>query len=490
MDARNSVDEDYQSSGLRSSAVVPLISKGRTIGSLGFRSTNPARYGPKEQAIIIRLANQIAPAVENAQLYAARVQAEEALQASAARCQAVMDTAPDGIITTDHIGCIETFNPAAEAIFGYSIDEVLGKNVSMLMPEPDGGAHSGYVSRYLTTGEARVIGTGREEVGWRKDGTTFPMDLSIGVVEIGGHKIFTGIIRDITERKRTEARLNESIRLASVGELAAGVAHEINNPLAAIILASDFLSKSGLSGEKSADVKTICDAAQRAARIVQNMVVFAHKTDSKPERMKIDLVAKQALEWKTRDFRLNKIECKIIIETGLPDCFIDRHQMGQVIINVLNNAEHALTHRAGGNITIDIRSTSGLVILEVRDDGPGIEPELVPKIFDPFFTTKAAGEGTGLGLSICYGIIQQHGGEMWAANNKGAGTSIFIQLPIAGDESICQPATPLLEKAASVSTTRLLVTDDEPAILDLITRDSAAMSMSSTKRKAGRLPWR
>jgi len=220
------------------------------------------------------------------------------------------------------------------------------------------------------------------------------------------------------------------------------------------------------------------------------MVVFAHKTDSKPERMKIDLVAKQAMEWKARDFRLNKIECKIIIETGLPDCFIDRHQMGQVIINVLNNAEHALTHRAGGNITIDIRSTSGLVILEVRDDGPGIEPELVPKIFDPFFTTKAAGEGTGLGLSICYGIIQQHGGEMWAANNKGAGTSIFIQLPIAGDESICQPATPLLEKAASVSTTRLLVTDDEPAILDLITRDSAAMSMSSTKRKAGRLPWR
>ncbi|MCH7738487.1 MAG: response regulator [Chloroflexi bacterium] len=155
----------------------------------------------------------------------------------------------------------------------------------------------------------------------------------------------------------------------------------------------------------------------------------------------------------------------------MPNCLIDKHQMGQVMINILNNAEHALvSHQGGGNIDIGIRSTPDSVILQVGDDGPGIEPELMPKIFEPFFTTKSAGEGTGLGLSICYGIIQQHGGEMWAENNESAGTSFFIQLPIAEEELILQPAAPHLEADEDKSKTRLLIVDDEPAILDLVNR--------------------
>ena len=339
------------------------------------------------------------------------------------------------------------------------------------MPGPDSFAHNTYLSSYLATGESQIIGKSREAQGQRRDGTTFPIDLSIGVVEIGDTKVFTGIIRDITERKITEARLNESSRLASVGELAAGVAHEINNPLAAIILASDFLLKSGLPPETAADVKVISESAQRAARIVQNMLLFARKTEPKPEQMAIDLVVQQAIELKTHDFRLNQIESCMEVEPGLPDCLIDRHQIGQVIINVLNNAEHALVaHRGGGTIDIRVHSTQNCVVLTISDDGPGIDLDLMPKIFEPFFTTKPAGEGTGLGLSICYGIIQQHGGEMWAENNKNGGASFIIQLPINGKEPVSGPASSRLEATADVSKTRLLIVDDEPNILDLVAR--------------------
>ena len=457
-------DPDFQAQGAASMLVMPIKSGGRTLGTLSVTSKTANHFNHERVALLTAFADEFGIVFDTAEL-------NDSLQASAARAQAVLETAADGIITIGETGIIESFNPAAEGIFGYSTDEIIGENISLLMPAPEKGAHDAHISSYLATGQTQVIGKGREVTGRRKDDTTFPMDLSIGVVEIGHTKVFTGIIRDITERKRTEAQLNESRRLASIGEMAAGVAHEINNPLAAIILASDFLSKSGLSDAASADVKIISDSAQRAARIVQNMLLFARKTDPKPERMTIDLVVQQALELKSHDFRLNNIESRMEVEKELPKCLIDRHQIGQVIINVLNNAEHALvTHQGGGHISIDIRSTSDSVILDVRDDGTGIDPELMPSIFEPFFTTKSPGEGIGLGLSICYGIIQQHGGKIWAANNHGDGTSILIKLPIARDEFETQPEAPYLEEFPDVSKTRLLVVDDEPAILDLITR--------------------
>ena len=469
-DLRNSVDVKYLSLGLRSCAQVLLNFQGRSIGIIGLWSQRVGAYGPKEQATIGRLANQIAPAVENAELYADRIQAQEDLRSSVVRARAVLETAADGIITINERGIIESFNPAAESIFDYPVDEVVGRNVSLLMPDLDRGASGACISRYLGTGEFQFIGTGREVEGQRKDGTMFPMELSIGAVEIGGNKIFTGIIRDITERKATEVRLSESRRLASVGEPAAGVAHEINNPLTAVILASDFLIELGLSCETSANVKLISDSARRAARIVQNLLLFCRNTVPEPEYMTIELIAQQALELKTHDFKLNKIKSRKDVEMGLPRCFIDRHQICQVIINVLNNAQEALMeHQGGGNITIDIRSTSDFVVLEVRDDGPGIDPEVMPTIFEPFFTTKPVGAGIGLGLSICYGIIQQHGGEMWADNNAGAGASIFIQLPIAKREFISQSEAPQVEETTDLSMSQVLIVDDERAIRDLIT---------------------
>jgi two-component system NtrC family sensor kinase len=454
----------FKSQGVASVLLMPIKSGGRTLGILSVSSKTANHFSNARVALLTAFADEIRIVFDTAEL-------TDNLQASTAQAQAIMDTAADGIITIDQNGLIESFNHAAESIFGYSMDETIGRNVSILMPEPDSGAHITYLSHYLMTGESQIIGKGREVQGRRQDGTTFPMDLSIGVVEVGDTKVFTGIVRGITERKRTEAHLNESSRLASVGELAAGVAHEINNPLAAIILASDFLIKSGLPPETAADVKIISESAQRAARIVQNMLLFARKTQPKPEPMTVDLVVQQAMELKTHDFRINQIESSMEVEPGSPDCLIDRHQMGQVIINVLNNAEQALvSHRGGGNIDIYVRSTPEFVVLEIGDDGPGIELDLMPKIFEPFFTTKPAGEGTGLGLSICYGIIQQHGGKMWAENNEGGGTSFFIQLPIKEKELDSGPGAAPLNANTYMSKTRLLIVDDEPNLLDLVSR--------------------
>lgn len=473
-DGRVLLINDYQSSpdamasmqaqGVGSVIVLPIVSGGRSLGILSVTSMKANHFDHERVSLIKAFADGIGTVFDTADL-------ADDLQASAARAQAVMDTAADAIITINQMGLIETFNLAAEFIFGYSAEEAVGQNVSLLMPEPDKGDHDGFLARYLATGEHRIIGIGRELVGRRKDGTVFPMDLSVGVAEIGETKVYTGIVRDITERKKAEARLNESNRLASVGVLAAGVAHEINNPLAAIILASDFLSQSGLSDEAAADVKVINDSAQRAARIVQDMLLFARKSEPKPERITLESVVLQALEMKSHDFRVKNIQTRLEVESEAPYCLIDKHLIGQVIVNLLNNAEYALvSHRGGGHITIDIHSEPGSVVLEVRDDGPGIESDLLLRIFEPFFTTKPAAEGTGLGLSICHGIVEQHSGRLWATNNASRGATFHMQLPISDGEPQSDSRLSPQSDDADISKTRLLIVDDEETLSNVLKR--------------------
>lgn len=218
-----------------------------------------------------------------------------------------------------------------------------------------------------------------------------------------------------------------------MGQLAAGVAHEINNPLTNILLCSQLLAESDISGDSLVDLNIISDAAQRAARIVRGLLLFARREDPNPEPMALDLIVNQAVELKKYDFRTNNINAVLDFEADLPKSLVDAHQMSQVVVNILNNAEHAIKKgKNGGEITIRTSSSDGSVVLEISDDGPGIEPELLSRIFEPFFTTKKAGEGTGLGLSICHGIVQQHQGDMWVTS-EGLGASFFVRLPISND---------------------------------------------------------
>ena len=359
-------------------------------------------------------------------------------------------------------------NRAFEELYGYSEDEIRGQPLGVI---PIGNSGKEAQSHEIME-QGFTSGWSGEVVRRAKSGQLLDILLTVAPVkDSSGH--VTGrvsVSRDITERKRTEARLNETSRIASVGELAAGVAHEINNPLTSILLCAEFLTNSDLPEEALADLKTISISAQRAARIVQNLLLFARHKDTEPVVMRMTSVLDRALELKIYDFRIKSINVHLDVAHDVPYSLIDDHQMTQVIVNVLNNAEQAVTaSRNGGNIWIKISVEEGQVLTAISDDGPGISAEVLQRIFEPFFTTKAAGHGTGLGLSICYGIVQQHGGEMWAESTLNDKTTFYIRIP-AGEEQTA--VLPLSEQSTSnfAEIGRLLIVDDEPSIREMVAK--------------------
>jgi len=233
-------------------------------------------------------------------------------------------------------------------------------------------------------------------------------------------------------------------RLASVGELAAGVAHEINNPLAAILGLSELIQMEDVAAGVTEDAKKIQEAAQRAARIVQNLLSFARKREPEKRSLDVASIMDHTIELKAHDIRLKDILVTTQYSSGVPATMVDELQMIQVLLNILTNAEQAITDgrdakgpiargEFAGEITVSTRLVSGKIRITASDNGPGIPSDRLSRIFDPFFTTKQAGKGTGLGLSICYGIIREHGGDLWAESKLGEGSSFHIELPILSE---------------------------------------------------------
>ena len=292
------------------------------------------------------------------------------------------------------------------------------------------------------------------------------------------------------ERKRTEERMHETARLASIGELAAGVAHEINNPLTSVLGYSEMVLQSGIPDEYRKDIQTISDEAQRAAKIVQNLLFFARKSGTEKQYIDLNSIVNRALEMKTYDFKVSNISVNSQLSPKILKTMVDEHQLVQVLLNILTNAEQAI-HEAGraGHIDVRTRELDDRVEITIKDDGPGMPPEVLSKIFEPFFTTKEVGRGTGLGLSISYGIVKQHGGDVWVGSSGAEGTKFHITLPIAGpEESALSQGAP----AASLAkvTRHLLVVDDEPHIRDLLRRYLISERYTVDLASGGREAWR
>ena len=278
------------------------------------------------------------------------------------------------------------------------------------------------------------------------------------------------VLNDITEQRRQQQRLQEQSRLASVGELAAGVAHEINNPLAAINGLSELLQMEDLPEHASEDVRKIQAAAKRAAKIVQNLLSFARKEAPEKLYLGVAAIVNQAAELKAYDFRLNNIEMTTDHSNRVPRTMMDEYQMIQVILNILTNAEQAIMAGKGGReITATTRLVQGAIRISIGNEGVGIPAENLNKVFDPFFTTKDVGEGTGLGLSICYGIVREHGGDLWAESVPGGKTTFHIQLPVLAEDIpnyvkvVSSHSEPALDR-------RILVVDDEPVVRETLVR--------------------
>ncbi|MBU6445443.1 MAG: PAS domain S-box protein [Alphaproteobacteria bacterium] len=358
----------------------------------------------------------------------------------------VVSTAVDGIIVIDAKGRVLLYNEACARLFGYEADEVIGQNIRMLMPEPYREQHDGYLDRYVATGEARIIGIGREVVGLREDGSTFPMYLSVGEGWLDGERIFLGILHDLTERKMHERRLQElqndllhAMRLSVTGQLASALAHELNQPLTASL---NYLSaaRRGLQASAEPSAARINEllekaAAQnaRAGQIIRRLREFIEKKE--PNRAFEDLNASvyEAIALGLVGVDEGDVEVVVKLARDLTPVFFDKIQIQQVMVNLMRNAVEAMQNSARHQLTVmSFQPVPEMVEVVVSDTGPGVNEDIRRSLFHPFTTTKE--KGLGMGLAICRGIIESHGGRLWTEPNPGGGAQFRFRLPVRGGQ--------------------------------------------------------
>ena len=348
----------------------------------------------------------------------------EALRISAARWRAVVDAAVDGIIVIDSRGRIEAFNRAAEQMFGYQEAEVLGHNVSVLMPEPDRSRHDGYLDRHLRTGERRIIGIGRSVTAMRKDGSHFPVHLSVGEMDVDGEKHFTGILHDLSRRTELEEKLREATALARLGEMAAVIAHEVKNPLAAVRGAVQVIgSRLPSASSDAAIVKEIIARLDALNDLIQDLLVFARPPAPRRTAIDVERLLDSVITLLKRDPANADV---VVTVTGqAPPLEGDANLLTIVFQNFLINAAQAMQGR--GTITVTLAADSDWHHVTIADTGPGIPQEIRANLFRPFKTTKA--RGTGLGMATAKRLIELHGGHLEVTSPDQGGTVIAIHLP-------------------------------------------------------------
>jgi two-component system sensor kinase FixL len=367
------------------------------------------------------------------------------LQEREARLQSILETAPDAIIVISDRGLIESYSIAAQRLFGFTEEEAIGRNVNILMPSPYQERHDGYLRHYLETGERRIIGIGRVVVGRRKDGTTFPMELAVGEVITGGRRLFTGFIRDLTERQLNESRMQElqaellhMSRLSDVGQMASAIAHELNQPLTAILnyvqAARRILQSKGMDiPPKAADaMDKAVSQASRASAIVQNLRNFIQKGDTDRRVEDLNKVVGEATALGLVGAKETGISVRVELSSAPLSAFIDKVQIQQVVFNLVRNSIEAMTESLPPRhllvSTVTDESDGTMAEVSVSDTGPGLAPEIQAQLFQPFQTTKE--KGMGLGLSICRSIIDAHGGRLQAIPNAERGVTFRFTIPL------------------------------------------------------------
>ncbi len=373
-----------------------------------------------------------------------REEAARALAEREAHLRSIFDTAPEAMIVINHQGVVQSYGRAAEHMFGWPSSEVIGRNISMLMPEPFRTQHNVYLERYLSTGEKRIIGIGRIVVGERMDGSTFPMELAVGEVGTGTSRMFTGFVRDLTERQENEARLQELqaevvhiSRLGAMGEMASALAHELNQPLSAIANylngARKLIGRGPDSEAKvSAAVEKAADQAIRAGDIIRRLRDFLARGEGERTVESLAKVVHEACGLALVGAKESNVEVSYRMDPHLDHVIVDRVQIQQVIVNLVRNALDAMQGQGGGKLEVVTTIKNGMATVSVSDTGPGIDEQTAARLFQPFVTTKA--NGMGVGLSICRTIVEAHGGRIWTEPSPAGGASFHFTVPLAEDE--------------------------------------------------------
>lgn len=358
--------------------------------------------------------------------------------------RSILATVPDAMVVIDENGIMLSFSAAAERMFGYAEAEVVGENVSMLMPSPDRERHDGYLRNYLKTGVRKIIGIGRVTTGRRRDGNTFPMELSVGEAWVEGKRVFTGFIHDITQRQQAQLRLQDLQselahvgRISEMGTLASSLAHELNQPLTAIASYSE-----GLAGLLAGDVdpqkaelaretlKEVASEAVRAGEIVRRMRDFMSHGQTEHKIENLPQLVTEANALALVGSREHGIDVQVSLDRTAEEVFVDRVQIQQVLLNLIRNAIEAMIDSPARSLTISSSAgPSGFVTVSVEDTGGGISDAIAQQLFQPFVTSKQT--GMGIGLSICRTIVEAHGGRIWCEAARDRGTIFRFTLPNA-----------------------------------------------------------
>ncbi len=373
------------------------------------------------------------------------------LQSREAHLASILDTVPDAMIVIDNAGVIESFSRTAQRLFGYEPHEVVGHNVSMLMPNPYRDQHDGYLERYMRTGERRIIGIGRLVVAQRKDGSTFPIELAVGEVVSEEGRYFTGFIRDLTERQESEQRLqelqNELVhisRITALGEMSSALAHELNQPLSAVgnylnglrrMIAADASPRLDLMGEA---LDRAVEQTLRAGDIIRRLRDFVSRGETEKRVESVSKMVGEASALALVGAKEHGVRVQMNLKKSCDAVLADRVQIQQVLLNLLRNAIEAMAEMKDHPRELSISSRSepdNMVRISVADTGPGLSPEISERLFQPFNTSKPS--GMGVGLSICRTIVESHGGRIWAEPNPGGGAIFHLTVraatPEAGD---------------------------------------------------------
>jgi PAS domain S-box-containing protein len=404
------------------------------------RSEQP--YTSEDKQLIYTICNHLSTNLENVRLYGVsqqeleeRKQAEEEIRVSEERYRHLFENLNDAALLADtETGQILETNRQGKVLLGRSRNEIVGMYQSALHPPDKTEEYKQRFAAHVAKGHAADY----EGEIIRKDGTIIPVYISASPLTIHGRHLILVLFHDITERKEAEEKEKElqrelyrSSRLASVGELAAGVAHQINNPLTGVLGFSQRLLRKSTDQEVSQDLRTIYTEAERATKIVQNLLTFARRRQPNKQYSDINEILQSALELRAYELKTSNIEVITDLAPSLHQIMIDFHQIQEVFLNIMLNAEQVMTEaNSGGRLTIKTEERKGYIRTTFTDDGPGIPAEHLDRIFDPFFSTREKKGGTGLGLSVCHGIITEHGGRVYARSKPGKGATFFVELPI------------------------------------------------------------
>jgi two-component system NtrC family sensor kinase len=419
----------------RSIMCAPMMVRGNVTGVIEvLNKLDGSDFDDQDLEALMSVASTAGMAIEGKR-------AEEALRVSEEHYSALVSSLTDAVFKMRD-GVVMWCNDKVEDIYGYKSDEMVGKDIRFPYPLNGGPLELNRKVSAAIKEHGRYCDSAKVR---KKDGT--PVDIEYTISQIPGKNPaeLVAVVRDVTERKRAEEekrRMEQQLqlagRLAAVGELAAGVAHELNNPLAAVQGFAQLLSqRDELDEESKVDVETIYEQARRATKITESLLSFARKHNAEKRLVSINEAREQSLELHAHQMKVNNIETSLDLDPDLPETWADFHQMQQVFVNIITNAQQAMTgaHQRG-NLSVKTTMAGDMIQITFADDGPGIPEDDLRRVFDPFFTTKDVGKGTGLGLSICYGLIQDHGGHIYVRSRPGEGAAFVVEIPIVGEEQL------------------------------------------------------